>query len=339
MKAWRIYDKGVLKCDEMDSQPAGEGCVKLKMLKTAISITDTMLYDGRLNLKTSPMIIGRQGIGMVTEVGKDVTKFQRGNRVVVNPYKSCSVCNNCKTGKSSDCEKLVTYGVEDDGFMRDFAVLSADDVYSLPDRIRDSDAVFLEHIAMAINTVSKLNVEKGEHIVIVGANVVGLIMAQVAIYYQAVPILVDTRQDRLELAESMGVYYTINSVDIDPYKKIFTLTGGKMAEAVAFITTSKMSLVRSLDYAAKCGRVAIVGWVDSKGDLNACLSSVFTHQLTLMGINNGAKYLPSAINMLANKTVDVSRLISKEIDFADVHKYVEEQSAMPNRFMKVVVSL
>ena len=41
--------------------------------------------------------------------------------------------------------------------------------------------VFIEHIATAINTLSKLGVEKGEHIVIVGATVVGLILAQVSL--------------------------------------------------------------------------------------------------------------------------------------------------------------
>lgn len=339
MKAWRIYEKGDLRCDELDSQPVGENCVKLKMLASAISLTDTMLFDGQLPLHCSPMIIGRQGVGLVTEVGAGVTGFKRGDRVAVAPYACCNNCPPCKAGHTSDCEKLLTFGVEDNGFMCDFAVVGADNLYTLPDRVKDTDAVFLEHIAMAINTLTRLDIEKGEHLVIVGSNVIGLIMAQVAMYYQAVPILVDTRQDRLDMAEQLGICYTINSVDADPQKKIFSMTGGHMADAVAFVTTSKMSLLRSLDYTAKGGRVAIVGWADSKADLNASFSSVFTKQLTVTGVNNGAKNIPSAINMLANKTVDVKSMASKEISFAEVGDYVREAVEMPNKYMKIIVKM
>lgn len=339
MKAWRLNGKGDISLDEMNSQPVGEGCVKLKMLYSSISLTDQMLYDGRLAPKCTPLIIGRQAVGLVTETGASVTGLQRGNRVAVDPYLCCRSCAACKSGRGAECEKLLTHGVDDNGFMSDFAVVNAADAYQLPERVAASDAVFLEHIALAINTVSKLNPEKGEHIVIVGANVIGIIMAQVAMYYQAVPVLVDTRQDLLDKAAQLGVYYTVNSVDADPQKKIFSITGGRMAESVAYITTGKMSLVRSLDYAAKGGRVAIVGWTDEGSELNASFSSVFSRQLTVMGINNGAKNLSGAINMLACSAVDVKSLVSREIGFDEVKTYLDETAELPNKYLKLLVKM
>ena len=54
------------------------------------------------------------------------------------------------------------FGVKEDGFLSDFSVVAASDVYPIPEWIKDEEAVFIEHIATAINTLSKLGVEKGE---------------------------------------------------------------------------------------------------------------------------------------------------------------------------------
>lgn len=337
MKAWRLYAKGDIRLEELESQTVGAACAKIKISSSIISPSDIMQYDGRIGLKSSPLILGRISVGMVTEVGADVSSLARGNRVVINPYEFCHTCANCKSGRLADCEKMLTMGVDDNGSFSDFCVINAAELLSIPDRIKDNEAVYLEHVAMAINTLNKLNIEKGEHIVIVGASTLGIIMAQVAMYYQAVPVLVDTRQERLDLAESLGVYYTVNSVDADPYKKVFSVTGGRLADAVAFVTTSKMSLTRALDYCVKGGRLAMVGWADTKTDLNASLSQAFNKQLTIVGVNNGAKNFASAINMLANKSVDVSKFASREIEFADIKKYLDEAVAFPHKYNKLLI--
>lgn len=338
MKAWRVYEPGKIALDDLDSQTVGEDCVKLKMLSSALSISDLLIYEGKLST-CLPITIGRQGVGLVTEVGSNVVNFERGNRVVIDPRACCHTCSNCKAGKTSECERLLIYGYNEEGFMRDFAIVNSLDIYQLPERVKDNEAIFIEQIALSINAITKLNLEKGEHIVIVGAGVIGMILAQVAIYYQAVPILVDSRADRLDLAGTLGIYYTINSVDTDPYKKIFSLTGGRMAEAVAYVTSSPMPLQRTLDYASNGGRVGIIGWSKVSSDLSASLVGVFEKQLSVFGINNGGKNIPSAINMLANKTVNVAPLISKEIPFLELDKTLKELSDTPNKYIKIAIKM
>ena len=337
MKAWRLHEAGKLQLDELPVQSVGEGCIKLKTLASGIGLSDVLAYEGKLVREAAPMIIGRECVGLVTETGEGVTGVTRGDRVAVDPFVSCKSCPSCKANKPDSCEKLFCCGVDDNGFMSDFSVVSADSVYLLPERIKEQDAVFLSHIALAINTVSKLNLDKGENIVIVGASAMGLILAQVALYYQAVPILVDVDADRLHLAEQLGIYYTVNSVDASPQKRIFSLTGGRMSETVAYMAPSHMSFSHSLDFAAKGGRVAIVGWADTVSDLQSGFSSVLTKQLSVVGVNNGAKLFPAAINLLANRTIDVGKLISREIPFADVEASVREMAEYKDRFIKVVV--
>ncbi len=339
MKAWRIKQEGILEFDELESQSVGEGQVKLKMLYSSISSTDVMTVNGKITPNSFPLILGRQGVGMVTEVGEGVTKLVRGARVVVDTCVSCNSCATCKSGNFDDCEKLSTYGVNRDGFLRDFAVINSRDARELPERVSSQDAVFTEYVAIAVNAMDKLSLNKGDHIVIVGANVLGIIMAQVAMYYQFVPIIIDTRQDRLDVAKDLGVYFVINSVDADPYKKLFSITGGRLARAVAYVTASKMSFSHCLDYACFGGEIAIVGWSDEESELNANLDVVFKKQLTVFGINNGARNMSTAINMLATGAVDVKSLVSKEVGLLDVKDAIEERITMPNKYMKVLVKM
>ena len=337
MKAWRLHDKEKLTLDELPSQSVGEGCVKIKTLACGISLTDVLMYEGKLAPGSLPVIIGRQCVGMVTETGENVTGLVRGDRVAADPFVSCKTCAPCKNGRADECEKMLCCGLNDNGFMSDFTVAPAGVFYKLPDRISDTDGVFLEHIALSINAVGKLGLDKGEHIVIVGANALGIILAQVALYSQAVPILVDTAADNLALAESLGVYYTVNSVDADPMKKIFSLTGGRMSETVAFVSTSHMSFGRCLDYAAVGGRVAVVGRSQISDEMAGSFNTVLDKQLKVAGVNNGAKLFPAAINLLANRTVDVSKLISCEVKFGDVENSVREHAENIGRFVKAVV--
>ena len=67
MKAWRLHDKEQLTLDELPVQNVGADCVKLKTLACGISITDVLMYEGKLPLSSSPLIVGRQCVGLVVE--------------------------------------------------------------------------------------------------------------------------------------------------------------------------------------------------------------------------------------------------------------------------------
>ncbi len=337
MKAYRIHSIRSLSLDEMDAQPVGENCVKIKNLMLGVSSTDIAVYSGRIPVQF-PIIPVRQCVGFVSETGEAVSGVSRGNRVVAYPQASCHSCKACRDGRYFDCEKPNTFGITDDGFMSDFSVASADDVFVIPDRLKDEEAIFTEHTAIAINVISKLNVEKGEHIVIVGATTVGIILAQVAMYYQAVPIVVDMREEMLAVARQAGVYYTINSVDEDVNKKILGITGGHMADACAYFLSSTMPLNNVFDYTAVHGRVALVGRLNSE-EVKCNLSGLVEKKIDLVTVSDCGKFYPSAINMLANQTVSVGCLPKKIVSFADFPTALEEIAGETDPNEKILVKV
>ena len=337
MKAYRVHSPHIIKLDEMSALPVGPTCVKLKNLMCGISSSDIAVYNGTLQTQY-PIIPVRHNVGFVSEVGSEVTRISRGNRVVTYPHACCHTCKMCKDARFSECEKAKLFGVDEDGFLSDFSVVSASDIYPIPEWIKDEEAVFIEHIAMAINTLNKLDVEKGEHIVIVGATVVGLILAQVAMYYQAVPIVVDMRADLLELAQKSGVYFTVNAVNDDVSKKILALTGGHMADACAYFVESGLPLQNIFDYTVARGNVALVGRLN-QAELSCNLNTFFEKDLHLLTVRDCGKNYPAAINMLANHTVSVADLYEKIVGFDEVPALYEELSTEQNRALSVLVKI
>ncbi len=338
MKAYRIHAPHTVKLEEMDALPVGDKCVKLKNLMCGITRLDVAVYEGRAEAQY-PVISGRQCVGFVSEVGAEVTGVQRGKRVVTFPHASCHNCKACKDARFFDCEKPAVFGVDEDGFLSDFSVVSADDVYVIPDRIKDEEAVFIENVALALNALSHMNVDKGDQIVIMGATVEGIILAQAAMYYQAVPIVVDMRADMLELAQRSGVYFTVNAVNDDVCKKILSLTGGRMADACAYMVESGLPLQSACDYTAVHGRIAVIGR-SSGATLNCNVSELLKKDLDLFTVVDCGKNYSSAINLLANHTVSIESLCERIVPFDEVPEMFEALSGDGGDYqLKTVVKI
>jgi len=52
------------------------------------------------------MILGHESCGIITRVGTDVTDFQVGDRVVIEPGRACSQCQLCLQGRYNLCSKM-----------------------------------------------------------------------------------------------------------------------------------------------------------------------------------------------------------------------------------------
>lgn len=336
MKVWNFKSVGDISLEERKAEDVADDSVKLKILTFGASLLDALHYKGEA-LCRYPIVPCRQCVGFVSEVGSAVNNIQRGDRAVVYPTAPCGTCSACQDGRPNECDNLSFFGTDADGFARDFATVKASSLYTLPDKVETDDALFIEHIATAIHACSKLQLQKGEHIVIVGATVIGLILAQVAMYNQAIPILLDYREDKLELASSLGIALTVNTSESDAGKKIFAITGGHMAETVAYMLASNMPVKNLADYASRAARIAFVGNCVKDADIN--LRPFILKNMRIIAVGNSGKNFPAAINMLVNKSVTVSQLVSHTAEFKDFGDALQDLSENGEKYNKLIVKL
>lgn len=304
--------------------PREPGQVKLKISKVAISATDLSVYSNGDAVTT---VIGHSAVAHVSESDED-SGLKLGARVVISPFIKV---------REHGVDKIKTMGVDADGLLRDFVCVPFENVFVLPDGVTDEEAVFAEYIAIGNKVLGSVDCEKGDYIVIVGASTLGLMLGQLALYYQMVPILIDLDSDKLTIAQKWGIPYTLNPTFDNLERRVEEITGGRMSEAAVFAgegvgVNSTIRLVKDE------GDVVIAGYTShAKHQIDT--STILKKQLRLKGVCNGDGEMPSAINLLANKIIRTENLINAQANFSEVPQVVENCVKYPYQYNKILINI
>lgn len=324
MKAWHIDGNNKLVLEE-SSLIEKEGEIKVKLSKVAMSSMDMTCFCNRDN--ESVTIPAHSAIAYM---GSDCDELglKLGSRVLISPF-----VKSVEHGENV----VKTMGVDIDGLLRDFVCVPSANIHSLPDGIADDDAVFAEYIAIGNKVFSALSCEAGDYIVIVGAGTLGLVLCQMAMYYQMVPILIDLDSEKLELAKKWDVYYTLNPTYDNLERKVTEITGGRMSESAVF-TSEGVGLGSALRLVKNNSEVVIAGY-PTYDKHNVDMETVLKKQLKLKGVFDGAGEMPSAINLLANSIVHTNGIITERAYFDDAPKIFEDCVKYPYKYNTVLFTV
>lgn len=198
---------------DMPEPTVGINDVKIKIKKTAICGTDLHIYKwdewSERTIKT-PMIIGHEYVGIISEMGDGVKHFEVGDRVTGEGHIACGHCRNCRRGKLHVCENTIGVGVNRDGAMAEYLVIPADNVIKLDERISDEMAAIMDPFGNATHTALSFPV-LGEDVLITGAGLIGSMATAICRFAGARNIVVSDISDyRLEIAKKMGATMTVN---------------------------------------------------------------------------------------------------------------------------------
>ena len=198
---------------DMPEPTVGINDVKIKIKKTAICGTDLHIYkwdEWSQNTIKTPMIIGHEYVGVISEMGDGVKHLEVGDRVTGEGHIACGNCRNCRRGKLHVCENTIGVGVDRDGAFAEYLVIPADNVIRLDERISDEMAAIMDPFGNATHTALSFPV-LGEDVLITGAGLIGSMATAICRFAGARNIVVSDISDyRLELAKKMGATMTIN---------------------------------------------------------------------------------------------------------------------------------
>jgi len=129
MKAWVLEKQGKVETKplikkEIPIPKVKKNEIRVKIKATGICRTDLHEIEGDLPLHKKPIIPGHQIVGIVDEIGKDVTSFKKGDRAgVAWLYNSCGRCKFCTTGRENLCPDAKFTGWDVDGGYTEFIVI------------------------------------------------------------------------------------------------------------------------------------------------------------------------------------------------------------------------
>ncbi len=172
----------------------GAGEVLLRVRACGICGSDLHLYRG--DFPALPAISpGHEFAGEVTEVGEGVQGFASGQRVVVEPWRTCRECSNCRTGSYHLCPKRVLLGTFASGGLAEYVTVPDYTLYPLPDALDYELAALVEPLAVAVHGLHLADLSFGERVVILGSGSIGVMAALAARALGAAEVIVTHRYE------------------------------------------------------------------------------------------------------------------------------------------------
>jgi threonine dehydrogenase-like Zn-dependent dehydrogenase len=332
MKSWLLTKPRTFSADEHESRPLESASeAKVKIDAGFVSATDLRLYNGLIKKEHYPIVPGRQGAGVVSEVlEENDCCLEKGDRVIIDPFLPCGICLYCRTNRTHLCNNGKMLGVNIDGLYTNFKILNCSMLHKIPEHMSNTTALFTEYVAMALTTIDKMDLQEGDHVAIFSANKLGFIMAQLVTYYQGIAIVIDSEESQLEKLKNEGVGLVINPKTTDLRQAVTEITGGRNCEKVVFIANSTMQIKDAIDCCAHNGVMCLAGCVptQSQGDFG----EIHRKQITVVSTMHGYKNFPSAINLLATKTVRINPLLGSQVKFEDIPEMFEKLDFEKTRY-------
>lgn len=298
MNVWKLTAaNNLVKFDENLSPQ--EGKIRVRITKLFVNKEDALIYSGQRKVRY-PVIPGRFAVGLVADENGGA-QFPKNARVLLHHFLPAEDTGTAERTFTEDDYRIC--GQTADGFLRDFVYVTPDEITLLPDAVNDEKALLLPLIALAKATVETLHIQRGEHVAVIGANNLGVFVSRLLIYQQASPILIDSHREKLEFARGRGIYYTSLN-DEHLMNVVGTITGGRLADAVVFTPAGADFYELSLKVCATGKHIAYVGHTAVSIPLD--IADVMKKRLTIHGLCDGTDYLETAINLIANKAIDLS---------------------------------
>lgn len=336
MKCYNLEKVGKLQLVETPSKQAGEKKVIVRITSMGLSATDIAMFKG-IRKVDFPLVLSSLAVGVVSEVGAEVYSCEKGDRVILMPYQECGRCFECKTGETEKCQNVACSGIDKDGYLCDFIEVAESKIVVIPKRLDDEVAIFAKIVDMAIHVCDKLDVEKGENVIIGSAGILGIIIAQVVEYYQGVPILIDRNIKNIEISENFGFTQVYSLQKEDIVQTIMQATGGKMADSLILISQHSFEAERAPEFVKKGGKIAVRRDNVNSDPINA--DKLFERNISFYPVKSYGKEFMMAVNLLLNQSVKVEGLYKKSGTFSELEKTIDELSELFDQKESIMVNI
>ncbi|KAK3703567.1 hypothetical protein LTR37_014414 [Vermiconidia calcicola] len=257
----------------------------IKLTYTSICETDLHILKGHVPTVKTGTIIGHEGVGVVSEIGAEVKRFVKGDRVLISCMSSCGSCTYCQKGMYAHCSTGGwTLGNTLDGTQAQYVrvILADGSLHHIPDGVDETALVmFSDNIPEGFEC-GTLNgrVQPGSTVAIIGAGGVGLSALMTALLYSpSVLIVIENDPNRLKLAGKLGALRLINPDEEDAEGVVKTLTGGVGCEAVIEAGGNPETFELAQKIVAPGGTIANTGFHAEKVDLH--LETLWYHHINV----------------------------------------------------------
>jgi L-iditol 2-dehydrogenase len=266
MKAVVKYGKGkgLIEIREVPEPKIKDDEVLIEVKAVSVCGSDLHIYHDS-HPYWPPMILGHEFSGIIADIGKGVSGWKVGDRIVSETRTgSCGICYTCQSGFPQICEQKRPYGIGINGAYTKYVAGPALLLHRLPDNIPFEVGAVIEPTAICVTSIlERSGLQAGEFAVITGPGPIGLISLAVA-KAAGVRIAGVTGRNldegiRFEKARELGADFTLNVDQEDPVKKVLEMTNGLGVDILIETSGGGKAIYQTFEMVRRLGRICAIG--------------------------------------------------------------------------------
>jgi 2-desacetyl-2-hydroxyethyl bacteriochlorophyllide A dehydrogenase len=214
------------------------GEMLVRVAYEGICATDLEIFEGRLGYYKSgmakyPIVPGHESSGTVVSLGKRVTGFSEGDRVVVECIQGCGACVDCQRDSAITCRERREVGVIGvDGGYASYLVTRSRYAHKIPANVSLAQAALAEPLAVVIKGLRRLGAssptDTPKRCAVIGAGTIGHLAAKVLSLRGHKVTVFDRETARLSLLTGAATTET-SLAGLDQFDWLVEATGDQAA--------------------------------------------------------------------------------------------------------------
>ena len=218
LRGARPIEEKPLEAVEMPAPTPGPDEIRIKVRACGVCHTDLHTVEGELDLPRLPVIPGHQIVGVVDQLGANVTRFRLGDRVgVAWLYSSCGQCDFCRRGLENLCDQARFTGLHANGGYAQYTVVPAAFAYPLPAGFPDLQAApLLCAGVIGYRSLRLSEIQPGERLGLYGFGASAHVTIQVARHWGCEVFVFTRSKEHRQLARELGAVWVGDAKDEPP---------------------------------------------------------------------------------------------------------------------------
>ena len=293
--------------------------VKIKMSVVGICGSDVHYYtQGRIGSQVVqyPFAVGHEGAGVVTEVGKNVTRVKPGDAIAIEPAMPCWECDQCKSGRHHTCRKLRFLGCpgQAEGCLSEYIVMPESSCFPLTGKLIPDHGSISEPLAIGVYAVKKSPEMKGLSVGILGFGPIGMSVMLAAKAQGAGKFYItDKIEERLSIARKEGAVLTLNPLKDDAVKKI--IDASHMGMDVVFECCGQQDAFdQAVDILKPGGKLIVVGIPEFDTWLMN-VENTRRKEISIQFIRRQVDCVESALDLMKSGIISVEGMVTHRFPF------------------------
>lgn len=229
MTAAVLYGREDLRIEQLPVPKAGRGEMVVRVHAALTCGTDLKVYRRGYHARMlkPPIPFGHELAGTVYQVGRGVTGFHPGDRVVALNSAPCGDCYYCSHDQENLCDNLLF----NNGAYAEYLLIPARIVEKntllIPQRIPFEHAALTEALACVVRGLDECQPRSGDTVAVIGAGPIGLMFMHVAELAGLRVIAVVKRDEQVAAARTFGASKVVQITKVDdPIAAVRALTPG-----------------------------------------------------------------------------------------------------------------